>query len=114
MKITNPSRVLYAEDNEDECYMLSVLLEFVNIEVKCAKTVDEAWRLAKTEKFDLYLLDVHFPKGNGLNVQFPNGDGLELCRSLREYAPHKPIIFYSGNAYEADKQKGLAAGATAY
>lgn len=97
-------RVLYADDHEDTCEMVAMLLKFSGIEVTCAKTVEEAWQLAQTEYFDLYLLD----------VRFPDGDGLELCRRLREYAPRKTILFYSGNAYEADKQKGLAAGANNY
>lgn len=96
--------VLYAEDNEDACLMIKITLEFANIKVTAAKTVAEAWRLAQSEYFDLYLLD----------SRFPDGDGLDLCRSLREYAPHTPILIYSGNAYEADKQKGLAAGANDY
>jgi CheY-like chemotaxis protein len=98
------SRVLYADDNEDSCLMISVLLEISGIEVTCAQSVAEAWRLAQTEHFDLYLLD----------VRFPDGDGLLLCRKLREYDLHTPILIYSGNAYDADKQKGLAAGANAY
>lgn len=98
------SRVLYADDNEDSCLMVSILLEISGIEVIAAISVAEAWRLAQIEHFDLYLLDVRFPEGNGL----------ELCRKLREHDLHTPIIFYSGNAYETDKQKGLAAGANAY
>jgi len=98
------SRVLYADDNEDSCLMVSILLEISGIKVIAANSVAEAWRLAQLEHFDLYLLDVRFPEGNGL----------ELCRKLREYDLHTPIIFYSGNAFESDKEKGLAAGANAY
>jgi DNA-binding response OmpR family regulator len=49
-----------------------------------------------------------------LDSRFPDGDGLDLCRGLREYAPNTPIVFYSGDARETDKQKGLSAGASAY
>lgn len=104
MKKTEHSRVLYAEDNEDACLMVSILLGFADIETITAKTVAEAWNLSQTEHFDLYLLDVKFPDGNGL----------ELCRKIREHDLHTPILFYTGNAYETDKQKGLAAGANAY
>jgi len=104
MKTPGQFHVLYADDNEDACLMMSVLLELVNIEVVAAGTVAEAWRLSQTEHFDLYLLD----------VRFPDGDGLELCRRLHEDAPRTPIIFYSGDAYETDRQKGLAAGAVGY
>ena len=104
MKTPEHFHVLYAEDNDDACLMVKITLEFADIKVTAAKTVAEAWRLAQSEYFDLYLLD----------SRFQDGDGLDLCRRLREYAPHTPIIIYSGNAYEADKQKGLAAGANDY
>ncbi len=97
-------KVLYAEDNEDASDLMSILLGFSEIKTTAAKTIDEAWLLAQSEKFDLFLLDSHFP----------DGDGLELCRRLRELKPLTPILFYSGYAYETDKQKGLAAGANVY
>ncbi len=49
-----------------------------------------------------------------LDSRFPEGSGLDLCRQLHEFNPQIPIVFYSGNAYEADKAKGFAAGADAY
>ncbi len=101
--LTHP-RVLYADDNEDACLMLSTLLGLSNIETKSANTIDEALKLAQAEQFDLYLLDTRFPEGSGL----------ELCRQLRKFNSRTPIVFYSGDAYEADKAKGLAAGADAY
>ena len=104
MKNFEHLRVLYAEDNDDACVMVSMLLGFANIDVTAAQTVAEAWRLAQMEYFDLYLLD----------SKFPDGSGLELCRQLHDYASHTPILFYSGNAYQADKEKGMAAGASDY
>lgn len=104
MKRHDQLRVLYAEDNEDASEMMSCLLGFSGIKTTSAKTINEAWLLAQSEKFDLFLLD----------SQFPDGDGLDLCRRLHELDPLMPILFYSGNAYETDKQKGLAAGANVY
>lgn len=104
MKFTNRQRVLYAEDNEDACFMVTTMLNIADIEVTTATTVAEAWRIGQSECFDLYLLD----------SRFPDGSGLDLCRKLHEFAPHTPILIYSGNAHQTDKQKGLAAGATAY
>ena len=101
--LTRP-RVLYADDNEDACLMLSTLLGLSNIETKSANTIDEALKLAQAERFDLYLLDTRFPEGSGL----------DLCRQLRKFNSRMPIVFYSGDAYEAEKSKGLAAGADAY
>jgi CheY-like chemotaxis protein len=104
MKIPEHLSVLYAEDNDDACQMVSILLNFADIEVTAAKTVAEAWRLAQLQHFDLYLLDSRFPVGSGL----------DLCRQLHKYSSHTPILFYSGNAYQTDKDKGMAAGANDY
>lgn len=97
-------RVLYAEDNKDSRDLIMITCEISGIEVITAETVAEAWRLAQSQPFDLYLLD----------TRFPDGDGLELCRRLRVFAPLAPILIYSGNAFEADRKNGLAAGATDY
>ena len=102
--INRSPRVLYADDNEDARLMLSKYLEFSNIEVQSAKTIDEALKMAQTRQFDLYLLDTRFPEGNGL----------ELCQKLKELDSQIPIVFYSGEGYETNKAKGLDAGAKAY
>lgn len=104
MESLNSYRILYAEDNEDSCFMVSLMCEFANIEVVASKTVSDAWQAAQARHFDLYLLD----------SRFPDGDGLELCRRLRSFAPHTPILIYSGDASEEDKKNGLAAGASDY
>ncbi len=33
---------------------------------------------------------------------------------MRDFDPHTPILFFSGAAYEADKKRGIEAGANAY
>lgn len=105
MKFSNlRHRVLYAEDNEDSRDLVSIMCGMSGIEVFTATTVAEAWQTAQTQAFDLYLLD----------SRFPDGDGLELCRRLRVFARNTPILFYSGDAYQADKKNGLAAGANDY
>ena len=104
MKSATTIRVLYAEDNEDAGFMLTTLLGFSGIEATVAETIAKAWRLVQAESFDLYLLDTNFP----------DGDGFELCKKLREFALHTPIVFYSGKAYQSDKEKGISAGANAY
>ena len=95
---------LLCVDDEDICELLTATLSFSNIEVKSAHTVADAWRLAQTEPFDLYLLE----------TRLLGGDGFDLCRRLRQFAPRAPIVFYSTAAYPIDRQKGLAAGANDY
>jgi two-component system alkaline phosphatase synthesis response regulator PhoP len=97
-------RVLCADDNQDLCELLVMLLGKSGIEVRLASNAYDALRLAHDESFDLYMLD----------SQFSDKDGFELCRQLREMDQSTPILFFSGAAYDRDKQKAAAAGANAY
>ncbi len=98
------SRVLCVDDDDDACEMMSLLLKGYGIDATCVRSAAEAWPMIKAECFDLYLLDGWLPKV----------DGFEFCRQLRHFDPLTPILFYSGAAYDADRQKGIAAGANAY
>jgi DNA-binding response OmpR family regulator len=84
--------------------MLIALLRHSLIEAKAVGTAAQALALMQTERFDLYLLD----------ARLPDVDGFELCRQMRNSDPHTPILFFSGAAYEADKVRGIEAGANAY
>jgi DNA-binding response OmpR family regulator len=97
-------RVLCVDDDEDSRVMLSTLLRLALIEAKTVGTAAQALSSIQTEHFDLYLLD----------SRLPDLDGFELCRRLRAFDPHTPILFFSGAAYEADKKRGIEAGADAY
>lgn len=97
-------RVLCVDDNDDTCFMLRTLLGTSGYEVETAASVGDALRLARTESFDLFVID----------NRYPDGTGVELCRRLRETRPGTGIIFYSGAAYGSDQQEGLDAGADAY
>jgi DNA-binding response OmpR family regulator len=98
------SRVLCVDDDEDACVMMSALLKSYQIDATCVRSAAEARLLIKAERFDLYLLDCWLPRV----------DGFEFCRQIREFDSDTPILFYSGAAYDADKQRGISAGANAY
>jgi CheY-like chemotaxis protein len=104
MKTTKRPGILYAEDNEDSAIMLATFLGFAGIDVSLVSSVNEAFLSAQNKHFDLFLLD----------SKFPDGCGLELCKKLRKLRPQTPVVFYSADAYEIDRQKGLTAGAHAY
>jgi two-component system, OmpR family, response regulator len=97
-------RVLCVEDDADACAMLSELLKLSGIQCKCADSAANARTMINAECFDLYLLD----------AWLPDLDGFEFCRQIRAIDSSTPILFYSGAAYDSDKQKGYAAGANAY
>ena len=97
-------RVLYVDDDDDSREMLRTILELRSIETKAVGTAGEALRSIQAEHFDLYLLD----------GWLPDLDGYELCRQMRRYDSHTPILFFSGAGCEADKQMAREAGANAY
>ena len=98
------SQVLFVDDDAEAGEMLSLLLKSHGVEVTCAHSAADAWLTIKANCFDLYLLDAWLPEL----------DGFELCRQIRQCDSDTPIVFYSGAAYDADRQKGIAAGANAY
>ena len=97
-------RVLCVDDDEDSRVMLIMLLRHELIEAKAVGTAVQALSSIQTEHFDLYLLD----------SRLPDLDGFALCRRIRDFDPETPILFFSGAAYEADKKRGIEAGANAY
>ena len=100
--VDRKARILCVEDHEDTCELIAAILS--NYQVQTATSAAQGLFLAKTELFDLYLLD------NWL----PDMSGVELCREIRAFDANTPIIFCSGAAYDSDRQEALAAGAQAY
>lgn len=98
------SRVLFVDDDQDACEILRLLMLSCGIDATCAQSAIEAWPLIRGQSFDLFVLDGWLP---GI-------DGFEFCRQIREVDSDTPILFYSGAAYDADRQRGIAAGANAY
>jgi len=98
------ARVLYVDDDEDSREMLCLLLRSSRIEVEAVSTAAQALSSIQTEHFDLYLLD----------AWLPDLDGFELCNRIRRLLPHAPILFFSGTAYETDKQRAIEVGANAF
>ena len=97
-------RILYVDDHEDSAEMFRLLLSSPEFEVQTADTVEQTLALAKSEAFDLYVLD----------KRLPDGSGTDLCATLIALTPGVPCIFYSGDAFELHRQEALAAGAHAY
>ncbi len=104
MPTLNSSRVLFVDDDEDAREILRLLMRSCGIDATCAGSAVEAWPLIRGQYFDLFVLDGWLP---GI-------DGFEFCRQIREFDSDTPILFYSAAAYDADKQRGIEAGANAY
>ena len=96
--------ILYAEDDEDTRELVALMLARSNYKVVPAENHDDALLLARSNQFDLYMID----------SWMPGGSGIDLCKKLREFDSSTPILFYSGAAFESDKQEAFASGAQGY
>lgn len=97
-------QILYTEDDADTRELVSFVLTSSNCKVTLADSDEKALLLAQTQRFDLYVIDNWLPGGSGIN----------LCKKLKELDPGTPILFYSGAAYDRDKQEAFASGAQGY
>ena len=97
-------RILCTEDDADSRDLLVCILEGEGYHVSVTGNSAHALAIAKREAFDLILVDNWMP---GLS-------GQELTREVRKFNQSTPILFYSGAAFDADKQEARDAGAQGY
>lgn len=95
--------ILLVEDDSILAYSVEYTLKGEGFSVKCAGNVKKAKESFKEESFDLIILDVILPDGNGY----------ELCKEIRNISD-VPIIFLTSCDEEANVVIGLDIGADDY
>jgi len=100
------ARVLVVEDDQHIRDLVLLHLRLEGFETVAAGDGTEALRLARSEPFDLVVLDLMLP---GL-------DGVTVCRAIRRDAENGdvPILMLTARREEADKVLGLDSGADDY
>jgi two-component system, cell cycle response regulator DivK len=103
---TEPRRALLVEDNADNRYLATLLLEHEGFNVRSAVNGAEALAAVAEEKFCVVLLD----------LQLPDFDGFEVARRIRETVPGNelPIVAVSAFASVSDRKRAFAAGCNGY
>ena len=98
--------ILVIEDNEQNIYMITYLLEHAGFEVLQARDGRAGIQLAREQNPDLIVLD----------IQLPEMDGYEIARKLREHSSlgAVPIVAVTSYAMVGDKERVLEAGYTGY
>lgn len=99
-------KILVIEDNEQNLYLLTYLLEKSGYAVVAAYNGVDGIEVARREQPAVILLD----------IQLPVMDGYEVARRLRrtEEAKSIPIVAVTSYAMVGDREKALEAGCTGY
>ncbi len=93
-------RVLLAEDNEINRLVATEVLNMEGVVVEAACDGLEAVDMARTNAYDLILMD----------IQMPGLDGIEATRRIREFLPGIPIVAMTAHTMKGDAERCLAAG----
>src|SRR6266496_362116 len=100
----NKQRILYAEDHTDTQELVQFILDGLNYDVVITSCCEDALRRAKSDRFDLYMMD----------TMLPDGSGVDLCKRIREFDKATPILFYSAMALDSEKRVAFESGAQGY
>lgn len=96
-------RILLVEDSKEIYQMVSQSISQL-ADLTWAKSVKEAKEEIAKANFDLMILDVDLPDGNGI----------DLCSSLQSTHSHVAIFFLTGHTNLSEKVMGFSAGADDY
>lgn len=99
-----PPHVLVVDDDQEIRKLLGRYLGEQGFKVSLAGSKREFLERVATERLDIVVLD----------VLLPDGSGLDLCRYLRQRAPHVPVILVTALKEEVDRIIGLEIGADDY
>ena len=97
-------RILVVEDDRLLNHTLCYNLNTAGYVVDSALTKSEANHFVTKLDYDLIVLDVNLPDGNGF----------DFCREVKERCPDTAIIFLTANDMESDMLKGYELGAEDY
>ena len=102
-------KALVAEDNPINQKLIKRVLENIGISVTLADNGKNAFKLRKTQTFDVIFMDIQMPVMNGI----------EATHAIIEYEKendkiHVPIIALTANALKGDAERFLAEGMDEY
>jgi two-component system, cell cycle response regulator DivK len=97
-----PAKILVAEDNAENMYLVCFLLENAGYSLVTAVNGLDAVHLCQEALPDLVIMD----------IQMPIMDGLEATRQIKKIAEtrHIPVVAFTAYAMTGDVDKALEAG----
>src|SRR3954453_21167586 len=105
------ANLVVCDDDEVTLDMLCDHLAADRFGVMPAPSASDALRLCRYNHPDLLLLDLSLPDASGLDVlrEIREADGVDS-----RFDPHLPVIVLTGRSAQADRIRGLTAGADDY
>ena len=98
------NRILLIEDEPHIAEPLTLALNKESLDPTRVGTISDAREAYKNNTFDLIILDVGLPDGNGF----------AFCKEIRGNGDNIPIIFLTSFSAEVDEVRGLSIGADDY
>jgi two-component system catabolic regulation response regulator CreB len=95
--------ILLVEDDRPIAENVALALAREGIECRHVALAADGLALLRSDRFDLAILDVGLPDGNGF----------DLCRTLRGFS-EIPVVFLTARSEEIDRVVGLEIGADDY
>ncbi|WP_291951853.1 response regulator transcription factor [Campylobacter sp.] len=99
-----PTTILLLEDDINLGEIVSEFLEDEGYVVTLVDNADDAQNYAYEKNYDLWILD----------VKVPQGDGFSVLKKLREAGKYTPAIFMTSLNTTLDLQKGFESGCDDY
>ncbi|MBF6057501.1 MULTISPECIES: response regulator transcription factor [Thiomicrorhabdus] len=96
--------VLIVEDDVDIARLVAIQVEELQGHAYSANTLEEASLIRQQHDFDLIVLD----------LSLPDGDGIDFCRELRKEDENTPVLMLTARGNELDRVVGLEIGADDY
>jgi two-component system, OmpR family, response regulator len=96
--------ILIIEDNQKMAENIATVLRHENYNADLAFTAEEGMYKASVNKYNLIILDLNLP----------DGDGIGICKELREKGVVTPILMLTARIDLESKVKGLDFGADDY
>jgi CheY-like chemotaxis protein len=93
-------KILVAEDNDSNFLLMTYVLKGHYEYVRAENGLEAARMVNNDESIDLVLMD----------LRMPVMDGLQATKVIKQKRPHLPVIAITANAFDADRERALAAG----
>ena len=96
--------ILCIDDDIDTRELIKFVFRQSNYQVTACSSPSEGLQNARLDGFDAIILDNRFAETTGIDI----------CREIRSFDSKTPIVLFSADARQSEKEKALTAGANSY